>query len=177
MATFIVILSCLLWALSLVLLFYRQLIAPAASYIALFLLSFARSGPYPLLPINNTILIGWLCMTLVVMAATIIQNREVTADRRGVGYMLGGGIVGLAIGLLGFTATASVTTMYSLMVLSVACGVFFAFLLFSNTPAGRPFGFRSGRFFQYLLAKGFPIAVTLMMAGVPLTIVVAGNSL
>lgn len=173
MTIFLIILSCLLWALSVFLLFVRRTFAPAASYVALWVLSLAKSGPYPLLPINNTILIGWLCLTVLVMAATIIQNPVLLAERKGVPYMIVGGIVGVALGLLGF---GSVTAMYSIMVIAVACGVFFAFLIFSNTPAGVNFSFRSGNFYRYLLANGFPIAVTLMMAGIPLVILVAGNS-
>ena len=39
-------------------------------------------------------------------------------------------------------------------------------LLFSNTPDGAGVDLRSGRVVKYLLAKGFPSAIAVMMTGV-----------
>ncbi len=175
MAILLIIISILLWLASGAALFRRILLAPALSYLGLLALSFAERDDAPLLPINNTILIGWLCMTLVVMLATLMQNPAVTQQRRGVGYMLAGAIVGLAIGLLGFTFTSTPAMLYATMVIATAAGTFFGFLLFSNTPDGRAVGFSSGRFFTYLMAKGFPTAITVMQAGVVLVILIARN--
>lgn len=173
MAIFLIIVSILLWLGSFATLFFRQLLAPALSYVALLLLSFASEGGQPLVPVNATILWGWLCMTVVVMVATILQPSEVNKSRLGTGYLLGGALVGLAVGMLGQTIATTLTMFYGVMVIAVAAGTFFGYLLFTNTPAGRPFSFNSGRFYSYLLAKGFPAAISVMMAGLALVITLA----
>ena len=101
MTLFLIILSCVLWAVSLIALAGRPALGPALSYLALLSLSFAGfpAAEY----INNTILIGWLCMTLVVMFATYLQPAAVVSQTRGMGYIIVGGVVGMAVGLLGFT--------------------------------------------------------------------------
>lgn len=178
MAIFLIILSGLLWLAACATLFKRQLLAPALSYAGLFILSLARNGAgSPIVPINSTILIGWLCMTLVVMFATILQPAPVAVQNRGIAYMLGGAITGLAVGLLGFSFSGAVSMLYGIMVIAVAIGVFFGYLLFTNTPDGKAVNIASGHFFQYLLAKGFPVAITVMIAGISLVIILARNTL
>ncbi len=179
MATFIIICCCLIWIASLGLLFVRPLVGPVFSYLSLLLLSVARTPgvaageSYPVLPLNSTILIVWACMTVVVVLATIMQPDAIKAQNRGVGYMTGGAIVGLAIGLLAFSFSSSISLLYACMVIGVAAGVFFGFLLFTNTPDGAAVGLRSGRFFNYLMAKGFPIAITVMIPGVACVLAMA----
>ncbi len=175
MGTFYIILSILCWLGSFYFLFRKQIIAPALSYTGLLLVSLAERGGIPMVPINNTILIGWLCMTLVVTLATVMQPPAITAQSRGEGYILGGAVVGLAIGLLGFTFSSVLPMLYGIMVVSTLAGIFFGYLLFTNTPHGAAVGFNSGRFYTYLLAKGFPTAITVMQLGVVLVILVARN--
>lgn len=174
MGTVWIIISCVLWALSLYCMYRNQLLAPALSYLGLLGLSMA-DGPdgVPLLPLNNSILIGWLCMTLVVMVATLLQPAEIRAQTRGTLYMAGGALTGMALGLLAFSATESLPMRYGVMVVATAVGLFFGFLLFTNTPSGQRVGLRTGNSFRYLLAKGFPIAVAAMMMGIVLVILVA----
>ena len=174
MTVFLIILASLLWAASLWACRGRQLIAPALSYLGLLSLSFARTeAGYPVLPINGTILTAWLCMTLVVMLTTILEPEAVRRQTRGMYYIIGGALAGLAIGLLATTFTTNINALYAAMVVGVAAGIFFGFLLYSNTPDGRPIGLGSGNFFKYLLAKGFPTAVTVMQIGVMLVLVIA----
>lgn len=172
MAVFAIIVSILLWLSSIWCLFGRQTIAPALSFFALLVLSLARENGYPLVPVNNVMLIGWLCMTVVVMFASYLQTEQIRRQIRGMGFMVTGGIVGLAVGLLGFTITSSIELRYAVMILAVIAGIFFGFLLYVNTPDGRPVGPGSGNFIRYLLAKGFPTAITLMQLGVALVLVI-----
>lgn len=173
MAVFLIIMSALLWIASVWCLYGRQVIAPALSYVALLLLSFASENGYPILPINNVILTGWLCMTLAVMFTVILQPEPVRRQTRGTTFMIGGGLVGLALGLLGFSVTSDLSMRYACMILATAAGIVLGFLLYTNTPDGRPVRPGSGNFFRFLLAKGFPTAITLMMIGVVLVLVVA----
>lgn len=173
---FLIILSCLFFAGALVALPTRITIAPALSYIGLILLSLATKNGYPLLPLNGTILTGWFCMTLVVTLATFLTAPAVRAQTRGMGYMMIGALVGLAVGLLGFTVSSNISLLYSIMILAVIAGIFLGFLLYTQTPSGRPIGPGSGNFFRYLLAKGFPTAITVMQIGVVLVLIIALNN-
>ncbi len=175
MTVFIIILSILLWLAAFAALFRRQLYAPALGYFGLLVLSFARQNGYPLLPVSDSMLWGWLAITVVVMMAVVLQPVSVRADNRGMGYMAGGAITGLAVGLLGFTFSADIGMLYAIMIVAVAAGVFLGFLLYSRTPRGAVFAPSKGMFFRYLLAKGFPTAITVMQIGVALVLAIALN--
>lgn len=173
-----IIISCLLFALTFWFIYRNQMLAPAFSYMGLLALSFADNNlGQPYLPINNTMLISWLCMTLAVMVTTILQPEPVRRQTRGIWYMTIGSVTGMVVGLLGFSLTIDLPTLYSIMILATAAGCFFGYLLFTNTPRGAAVGFRSGNFFKYLLAKGFPIAIAIMMMGLVLVLILAINTL
>lgn len=172
MVVFIII-SCLLWVLSFVAVFRKILVAPALSYLGLLSISFADQGGYPLIPINGTILWGWLAMTVVVMVVTMLQPEAMNSSRRGVAYIFGGAIAGMAIGLLGYTVSYDISLLYGIMVAATVAGAFFGYLLYTRTPDGRSFVPGSGVFFKYLMAKGFPVALTVMQLGVVLVILLA----
>lgn len=173
MSIFLLIVSILFWVASLISLPSRPFFSPALSYLGLLGLSFCESDGIPWLPINSAMLISWLCITVVVMLATMLQPAAVRSQARGMAYMIGGAIVGLAIGLLGFTVASSINMLYGIMIVAVAAGIFFGFLMYSNTPHGRGVGLASGHFFSYLFAKGFPTAVSVMQIGLVLVLLVA----
>lgn len=164
----------MLFAAAIILLPKRLLVAPACAYLGLLAISFARAPQgYPLVPVNAAMLIGWLCMTIVVMTATLMQPVPVRNATRGMGYIITGAVAGMAVGLLAFTATYRLSMLYALMIVATAAGTFMGFLLYTNTPDGRAVGLSSGNFFRYLLAKGFPTAITIMQLGVVLVLVIA----
>lgn len=165
MSIFLLVASILVWVAAIAALPSRPLYSPALSYLGLLGLSFCETNGESWLPINNTMLLSWLCITVVVMMATMLQPAAIRQQARGMAYIIGGAVVGLAIGLLGFTISTSIGMLYAIMVVATAAGIFFGFLLYSNTPDGRGVGITSGRFFTYLLAKGFPTAVTVVQIG------------
>lgn len=173
MYIFLIILSVLLWIGALVALRGRQMLAPALSYAGLLLLSLAHKDGFQLLPINTTILMGWFAMTLVVMIIVMLQPEAVRRQTRGTVYMIIGAVAGLAVGLLGFTFSASLSLLYAIMVAGVIAGTFCGFLLYTRTPEGAPVSPGSGNFFRYLLAKGFPTAITVMQPGIALVLAIA----
>lgn len=173
MTVFLVILSILLWVASVWCLYGRQTLSPALSYVALLCLSFISENGYPLFPLNTTIMTGWLCMTLVVTFTSILQPEPMRRQTRGMTFIIGGGVTGLSLGLLGFSVTSSISLRYACMILATVAGIVFGFLLYTSTPAGKPVRPGSGNFFRYLLAKGFPTAISLMMAGVALVLLIA----
>lgn len=165
MSIFLLILSIIVWVAAIGALPSRPLFSPILAYLGLLGLSFCQTDGISWLPINGSMLISWLCITLVVMMATIMQPAAINRQSRGMAYIIGGAIVGLAIGLLGFTIGTTVSALYAIMIIATAAGIFLGFLLYSNTPDGRAVGVMSGNFFRYLLAKGFPTAVTVMQIG------------
>lgn len=173
MAVFLIILSILLWGAAIAALFYRILLAPGLSYLALVMLSLAQKDGFPVLPVNNVILISWLCITVVVMLTTLMQPNVVNKARRGMGYMTVGALAGMVVGLLGLSISESVSMRYSIMVVATAIGTFFGYLMYTNTPTGRMDRPGHKSFFGYLLAKGFPTAITIMQAGTALVIALA----
>ena len=171
-----IIFSSLLFLLGFLCIPYRLIAAPASSFLGLLILSFSHNeSGLPLLPGSSSVVFGWLCVTVLVTVATLCQPAPVRNTRKGIGYFFGGALTGLAIGLLGFTITASTGALYAVMVVCTAVGTIFGYLLFTKTPAGRAVRSGSGNFFTYLLAKGFPTAITFMQAGVVLVLIIAMN--
>lgn len=174
MTVTVIIISCILFVAALALLPLRMLAAPACAFMGLMTLSFAKSADsYPLVPVNGTILIGWLCMTVVVTTATLLQPVAVRNTRRGMGYIIVGALAGMSVGLLGYTVASQVSMLYGIMIAATVAGTFLGFLLYTNTPEGRAINVASGNFFRYLLAKGFPTAITVMQIGVALVLTIA----
>lgn len=172
MSIFLLIASILMWIGALVMLPSRPVYSPGLSFIGLLGLSFCNTDGVSWLQINNTMLLSWISITIVVIIATMLQPLVIRRQTKGMAYMIGGAFVGLAIGLLGFTVTTSISMLYGIMIVATAAGIFFGFLVYSNTPGGRDVGISSGRFFPYLLAKGFPTAVTVMQIGLVLVLLI-----
>lgn len=174
---FLIILSCLLWIAAVVAIPRRIILAPVLSYSALILLSMAKNHYYPIVPLSSNMLVSWLCITLVMTLIIVLQNPAVRSQSRGTGYMILGGITGMAIGLAGFSLTSSLTIMYALMLVGTIAGIFLGFLLFTRTPDGAAVAPPSGHFFRYLVAKGFPILITLAQPGIVAVILIASASI
>lgn len=174
MAILFAILSALLFAGGVACLPRRPLLAPGLAYLGLLSLSLCKNAyGDPWIPLNGTILTMWLCMTVVVMAATIMQPSELRRSLTGMGYLISGTVVGMVIGLLGYTFAANLSLLYGIMIVCTAAGTFFGLLLYSRTPQGTRLAPATGRFLPYLLAKGFPAAITVMQIGVVLVILIA----
>lgn len=175
MMIFLIILSCLIWLAAFLVLPKRIFLGPGLSYCALVILSFAQKNGYPIMPLSTGMLLSWLVITFLTMMIVMLQNPAVRQQSRGIGYMTIGGLAGMAVGLLGFSFSTNLNLLYALMILGVLAGVFFGFLLFTNTPDGRDVALPTGRFFKYLLAKGYPILVTIVMLGIPAVIFIAAS--
>ncbi len=173
MYIFLIILSCLLWTASLYCLCNRQLLAPALSYLAMLSISFAEKNGWQLLPVNNTMLLSWLCMTLVIMFIVMLEPEPVRRQTKGTGYITVGAIAGMVVGLLGFTFSSQISLLYGIMALCTIAGIYLGFLMYTRTPEGAPVAPGSGRFMKYLLAKGFPAAITVIQGGVVLVLLIA----
>lgn len=173
MAAVWIILSCLLWAASVWSMWGKQLLAPAFSYIALLALSMAQTDGVPLLPINSTILIWWLSFTVLTMLTTLLSPEAVRQQRRGTIHMTVGAFAGMSVGLIGSTMELSPAAAYAMTILGTAAGVFFGYMAFTRTDAGKAVSLGSGNFFRYFPTKAFPIAVSVMMIGMVFVLLIA----
>ncbi|MBS7347899.1 MAG: hypothetical protein KIG61_05740 [Muribaculaceae bacterium] len=173
MNIFLLVASILLWVGSIWCLYGRLIVAPALSLVALFLLSLMSDNGVPLLPINGVMLSSWFALSLLVAVICYLQPEQISRQTRGMLYIIVGGFTGMALGMLGYSVTSSVSLRYSCMALSIAAGIIFGFLLYTYTPQGQQVKPGSGFFVKYLLAKGFPTLVTLMQMGIALVIAIA----
>ena len=174
MTILLIILSVALWAGAFCAVPRRIILAPALSYLAMDVLSYARLSDGSLLfPLSNTMNMSWLAITLVVMVIIILQNPAIRQQGRGTAYMTMGALAGLAVGLLAYTFTPSLQLRYAVMVLATAAGSMLSGLVFTNTPDGRSIAPGSGHFLRYLLAKGFPILVAAGQLGVAAVMLLA----
>lgn len=172
MATFLIIISCLLWIGAFISLPKRIIYAPALSYAAMWIISFAKSsdGHY-LFPLPNSLIFSWMAITLAVMMVIVLQNPDIRMQSRGIWYMTIGGLAGMMVGLACLTITSIMNLAYALMIIGAAAGIIIGFLLFTRTPQGQLVKPGSGHFFRYLLAKGFPVLITVAQLGIILVIV------
>lgn len=168
MPTTLLILGLVLFALALWLLFVREAIAPVASLLGLVSIYFSH-----LLPLASNMVITWTGITLILLGVSVAQP-AVMAQKRGMAYMTAGAFVGLAVGLVA-ALSASLTLRYAAIIIATAAGIFFGLLFYSRTPSGRDISIGSGRFFSYLAAKGFPLAITVIQASVPLLLYLVIN--
>ncbi len=178
MTIFLIILAVLLWIGAFVAFPKRILLSPALSYCAMLAISFAKSpAGYPLVPISSAMSLSWLTITIVVMFIIILQNPAIRTQSRGTWYILIGALAGMAVGLLGYTFSASLNLLYGIMLVATAAGIIMGLLLFGNTPEGRLIAPGSGHFLKYLLAKGFPALITVAQLGIVAVILIAAHIL
>ena len=167
-----IVFSGILFLLSLAFIPYRIIAAPCSAFLGLLVISMARTPEgYPLLPLGSGLILGWLFMAVLVTVVTLCQPAPIRNMRKGMFYYLGGAVTGMALGLLGFTFLPGSGARYVFMIVAIAVGTFLGALMYANTPEGKPVGIASGHFFRYLLAKGFPTAITVMQLGTVLVVI------
>lgn len=175
MLIFLIIASCLLWIAAFAALPKRILLGPALSFCALLTLSFAKnSDGYSILNLSQASIISWLALTLVMMFIIILQNPAIRQQSRGLGYLILGGLAGMAVGLLAFSFASGLQILYACTLIGTAIGIFLGMLIFSYTPDGRAIAPGSGNFFRYLLAKGFPTLITIGQLALATVILIVG---
>nr|MBD5376751.1 hypothetical protein [Bacteroides sp.] len=130
----------------------------AAGYLAAYLGATFRPELFTLL--------FWLATAVLVMVLNITLPRHIATSRTGLGYIAGGSLTGLFAGYL---------IAPSWIVLGAVIGTVLGAIAYSFTPAGRQLEFPSGKFVQYLCAKGLPAVVTLALSA--LTILLAVTTL
>ena len=107
---------------------------------------------------GSWLMTSWGIAVAIVVMIDLLQPRTVSRSTKGMTYIGSGAIVGMMVGMTGFS--------YLWMVLGAAVGVIGGGYVYARTPAGKPLQFPSARFFQYLCAKGLPAIVTASVIGI-----------
>ncbi len=107
---------------------------------------------------GDWLMTSWGIAVAIVLIIDILQPRQLSCCTNGMVYIGVGAIVGMMVGMTGFS--------YLWMVVGAAVGVIAGGYVYARTPAGKPIGFPSAQFFQYLCAKGLPAIVTVSIIGI-----------
>ena len=103
-------------------------------------------------------LIWWAVAAAIATALQYILPRPVALSRVGLPFMgigaIAGGAVGIAMGTVGA------------LIIAIVAGILFGAVAYADTAAGREqLAFPTAKFFNYVAAKGLPMAVTLAITG------------
>lgn len=147
--------SMILMAISLVMMFFPRTPSCIVGYMAMWS---ARLSGY--VPFSDGTMIFWGVAVLIVVVNRFLLPAYIRTSRRGVGYMAGGAIAGMAIGLTMYTAAT--------IICGAAIGAFLGAIAYTRTKSGKALEFPTSKFFNYLGAKGIPATMSASMAGLVL---------
>lgn len=106
--------------------------------------------------IPGPLLAFWGVAALIALGISYMLPTAVATSRVGVPYMTVGALCGILIGAIAASQAG--------MICGAVAGILFGGVAYSRTPRGRDLDFPSAQFFNYLLAKGLPMAVALCSA-------------
>lgn len=160
----LMIIGNLLLAYATVAIFFPRMLAAIPAFLGMTLLWL---GNCIYLPVSN--IIFWGVATILVVVNHYLLPQAIRNTRAGVGYIAGGALVGLSVGLTLLDRAS--------LVGGAVLGAVLGAIAFSRTAAGRPMDFPSSKFFNYLGAKGIPAVVALSMVGISLAVLIAGRQI
>ncbi len=163
-STTLLVIGSLLLAWATVAVFFPRMMAVIPAFLGMTLLWL---GDCIILPGSN--ILFWGAATILVVINHFLLPRAIRSTGAGVGYISGGALVGLALGLTLYNQAS--------LIGGAVLGAFLGALAFSRTAAGRPMNFPSSKFFNYLGAKGIPAVVALSMIGISLAALIAGKTI
>ncbi|MCX4289931.1 MAG: hypothetical protein OSJ46_10585 [Duncaniella sp.] len=100
--------------------------------------------------------IFWGVAAAIVIALSYLLPPDITRSTRGNGYIVGATLAGALVGLV---------LSHAGMIVGAVLGAFCGALAYSRTPAGSALAFPSGKFLNYLCAKGLPAVITMCTVG------------
>lgn len=151
MTMILTILASLLLAASVVLAFLPSRWSVMTAWVGLLLMGIG-SG----LAIGVAIYIFWGVAAAIVIALSYLLPPGITRSTRGNGYIVGATLAGALVGLV---------LSHAGMIVGAVLGAFCGALAYSRTPAGTALAFPSGKFLNYLCAKGLPAVITMCTVG------------
>lgn len=154
MATFCIILGSLLMCGAIAMVFRPVFSGSLTAYLGLW--AFHFSG---YIPVTMRELLFWGVTTLMVIGLDVLLPRESTRTLQGRGYVGGGTVAGMVVGMLLSSAG---------IILGAAVGAFLGAMAYSRTPAGRSLQFPSAVFMRFLCSRGLPAVVAISQVGLVL---------
>lgn len=142
----------LLGGASLSMMFFPRLPACIVAYLAMWAANLSGYTPF-----TTSSLIFWGAAVVIVVINRYLLPAHIRNSGRGLGYMAGGALVGVALGL---TMLSNSTIIVGAMV-----GCLLGSIAYARTTRGSALGFPSARFFNYLGAKGIPAVIAAVMVG------------
>lgn len=145
------ILSLTLLAIAIVLAFITSIYAAPVAFLGL-----CCAGLLPGEHLSVASYLFWGVAMVIVVALGFILPPNVALSRRGLPYISGGALAGMAVGL---------TFSHAALVVGAFLGALLGGVAYARTPQGKPLEFPTSRFLNYLCAKGLPAVVTMSIVG------------
>lgn len=143
----------LLMVIAMVMTFKSKRYAVAVAYAALCIAGLIAPSEIQMTP-----LLFWGVALVIVLVIDMLLPADIAKSRQGLGYIGGGAIVGMFVGLL----------LHS-VVLCIVVGALLGTIAYAKTPEGKPLEFPSSKFLSYLCAKGFPVVIAICIIGVSIS--------
>ena len=146
------VVSLIISAISLVMMFLPRTPACVLAYCAMWA---AQISGY--VAFSNATLIFWGAAVVIVFINRMLLPSFVRNSRRGLGYIAGGAIAGMAVGL----------TLYrpATVIGGAVLGAILGAIAYSRTSRGAALQFPTMKLFNYLGAKGIPAVLAASMVG------------
>lgn len=152
----LLVISVLLAGMSITLAYLSRWESVAAAFLALLGVSFSGHTGSP----DAAMLIFWGVTAALGAALALMLPRPVGRSREGMAYVCTGALAGMAIGMAASSSAA--------IIIGTALGIAAGSLLMGRMKPGQQLGFPSKKFFNYVLAKRFPVLIAYSMAGLAL---------
>lgn len=149
----LLVISALLAGMAITLAYLSRWESVAAAFLALLGASFSDIADGP----DAKLLIFWGITAALAVALALMLPAQVSRSRAGLAYICTGALTGLALGLAAWMPSA--------IILCTALGIAAGALIMGWAKPGQALGFPSKKFFNYVLAKGFPVLVAYSIVG------------
>lgn len=153
-STAFIVITFILAALGIVCMFVPRLPAVVASFAALVCAHLAGA-----VYVDAKILIFWGVAAALVLGLHVLQPKALIETRSGHAYVALGALAGVALGYAVSSTAASI-------IIGGAVAAFLGAVAYMRTPAAPGFPVNSGRFVEYLCAKGLPAVVCASMSAI-----------
>ncbi len=148
------IITIILSVAALVAMFFPRIPAVLAAYAALVCAALAGA-----VYVDTTILIYWGIATVIIFGLRMLQPKALVLAKQGNAYVAIGALAGAVVG---YALSPTAAAMIGCSAVGAVAGAF----AYAMTPAGRVLNPASGRFVEYLCAKGLPAVVTASMCAI-----------
>lgn len=146
------VIAMILLAAGVVSMFFPRTPSCVATYAAMWVARLSGYTPFP----NSTMIFWGIAVVLVVINRYMLPA-HIRDSRRGLGYIAGGALAGMAIGLTLYSAASIIG--------GAILGALIGAIAYARTSRGAALEFPTIKFFNYLGAKGIPSVMTASMAG------------